>query len=419
MFTMDCRMTRGIYLRANGEINCYCSTGEQITVAQLPLDHLDFNFVDDFYYRGNFQHIRDCMNDHKLPFPVYCLKCNYLNPFGQFEREKVRTEIEWFHIEAMSACNLKCPFCVHGIPAEKRSFIRKGPSKLPVPLYNKVLQDIADAGLRLKWMYFSGRGEPGLHPQVWDMVKTAKTLFDTNFLVNTAGNIPYDDKIVDSGLDKIKIAFESLDQETYSRYRVGGHVEIPLELTRKIADRKTRVRSKTPEIIWQYVLFNFNDSDEELINYQVKALEYGVDRLRVIHTWTKNFSTRKPDDFPRIFPNIEFIDCYERGYGIPLNVLQTELDNALQTNNIRHYISLIARIFHWLEWDTENRDEYDHFATLSLCDDEIFKRRNDGNMVEGYKSILKRCLLELSNAYRQNGFAGESQRYLKFAEEIH
>jgi len=34
---MNCRMSRGIYLRANGEINCYCSTGEQITLAKLLL----------------------------------------------------------------------------------------------------------------------------------------------------------------------------------------------------------------------------------------------------------------------------------------------------------------------------------------------------------------------------------------------
>ncbi len=52
---MDCRMGRGIYLRANGEINCHCSTEEQVALAELPLEGEDWNFMHDFsriYFSG-------------------------------------------------------------------------------------------------------------------------------------------------------------------------------------------------------------------------------------------------------------------------------------------------------------------------------------------------------------------------------
>ncbi|WP_147819483.1 radical SAM protein [Salidesulfovibrio onnuriiensis] len=219
---MNCRMTRGIYLRANGEINCYCSTGEQVTLDMLPLDRSNWHFVDDHYLKGRFRQIRTAFSKESLPFPDQCAKCNYLASQESFDASLVEREVEWLHIEPAAVCNLRCPFCVHGIPSGERTWARPKPHLLPRILYTKLLDDLKDRNMNVRWMYFSGRGEPGLHPEIWDMVAEAKSKMDTNFLVNTNGNIPYDDMIVDSGLDKIKIALDSLDPDTYSRYRRGG-----------------------------------------------------------------------------------------------------------------------------------------------------------------------------------------------------
>ncbi|MCP4219515.1 MAG: hypothetical protein GY765_33075, partial [bacterium] len=97
---MDCYMTRGIYLRANGEINCYCSTGEQVSLAQLPVDRLDFDFMKDYYFNEKYQYLRDSVKNNRVPFPNQCLKCNYLRPNAEYPGDK--KEIEWFHVEAAS-----------------------------------------------------------------------------------------------------------------------------------------------------------------------------------------------------------------------------------------------------------------------------------------------------------------------------
>lgn len=410
-------MTRGIYLRANGEINCYCSTGEQIVLAKLPQNSFNSDFIREYYLKDKFKHIRDCMKDERLPFPIYCLKCDYFEPDEQFEPEKVETEIEWAHIEAAATCNLKCPFCVHGIPSEKRKYSREGPVLISQKFYNRLLKDIADAGLNIKWMYFSGRGEPGLHPDLWKMVKTAKGLFDTNFLVNTNGNIAYDDLIVDSGLDKIKIALESLDQATYSRYRIRGSVDRLLDLTKRIARRKEILGVKSPRIIWQKVMFNFNDSDEEFIEYQKRAIDSGVNELQFVFTWTKDSSVRRPEDFTKIFPDIEFIDWYQR-FNFSIEALQSELQDVLQSKNIVSNTALISKIMRWFEFGAETRDYFDEFANLSFSDKKLYDLRKNSPYVDEYKSALKKCLFELSGLYKQKGCDKESSIYSGFSEAV-
>ena len=288
---------------------------------------------------------------------------------------------------------------------------------IPVQFYNKILEDIHNAGLNIKWMYFSGRGEPGLHSDLWKMVETAKNLFDTNFLVNTNGNIKYDDMIVDSGLDKIKIAFESLYQETYGRYRVKGSVKRLLDLTQKIAERKRATDSNSPLIIWQKILFNYNDSDEELIEYQNRALEYGVDMLRIVYTWTADHSTKSPQDFPKIFPNIEFLDTYERD-NIGVERMRAEFEDAFKSRHISKHIDLASKILHWFELGTETRDDYDEFATLPFADERLYALRKEDPFADEFKKILKGCLFELSAYYKKTGDDSESSSYSELSQSI-
>jgi molybdenum cofactor biosynthesis enzyme MoaA len=414
---MNCRMTRGIYLRANGEINCYCSTGEQISLAQLPLHSLNYNFIDDYYLNPSFQHIRQSFQDDKLPFPAYCLKCNYLEPFGEFESAKVRSEIEWAHLEAAAACNLRCPFCVHGIPFARRKYTRNGPRFLPTDLYGKLMRDTAAAGLNIKWMYFSGRGEPGLHPDLWQMVATAKNIFDTNFLVNTNGNIAFDDRILQCGLDKIKIAIDSIDAETYARYRVNGDLQKVIDLTEKISNARAKKKRAKPEIIWQKVMFNFNDSDEELLAYQQEAMTRGVDTIKFVYTWTKDFSNRRPEDLPRTFPNIEILDTLAKSK-FTVAEMDYEMKRLLAQEDVPAIIRFIARILHWFELGTEDRDHYDSFASMEFSDERLYVLRKSDPLAHDYRMALKDSMVKLSEVYLNKGYTTESKKYKNFGESI-
>lgn len=380
---MNCRMVRGIYLRANGDINCYCSTGEQILLANIPPYSEGWNFVSDIYNNDKFTHIRESFSKNTLPFPAQCLKCNYLDPYKEYEEDKINSEIEWMHIEPSSACNLRCTFCVHGSATSQTKQHDITRKLISEESYQKILEDIRAAGMNIRWMYFSGRGEPGLHPGLWRMVRLAKKMFDTNFLVNTNGNINFSNDIVDSGLDKIKIALDSLNQDTYRRYRVGGDVNRALDLTRRIAERKKETMSTKPELIWQKVLFDYNDSKEELDHYQQQAKENGVDKLRICYTYTSGYSLSSTQDISNIFPNIEIINNRDR-----CDIKEEEINRSLtHESSISLNISIIQRIYHWLELGIENRFDYNTYALLPISDIRLYSSR------AGHEEFLRRITI--------------------------
>ena len=415
---MNCRMTRGVYLRANGEVNCYCSTGEQISLAQLPTaPEKNWNFLKDAYFGGRFTQLREAMSEDRLPFPVYCLKCNYFNATELYEPELLQKEIEWAHLEAAALCNLRCPFCVHGIPIEQRTYRREPPYLLPRELYSRMLRDVKETGMGFKWMYFSGRGEPTLHPELWDMVAEAKELFETDFLVNTNGNASFHPVIVDSGLDKIKIALDSHIQEQYARYRVKGNVDTVLRLTEAIAEYKARTNSSGPSIIWQKVLFNYNDSDEELIAYQELAERVGVDRIRLVFTFTEGQSERRPGETPVIFPNVEILDAAGRD-NIQLAEMRRLREQALTDNSIPKLISLANALLHWFQLGAEDREQYDTFANLPPYHEGLLKRRFGDPDFKEYCQSLADTFGALGCVYSKAGLNEEAVRYTSWGERM-
>ena len=406
---MNCNMTRGIYLRANGELNCYCSTGEQVTLGKLPPKDGDWNFVRDVYRGKRFSRVREAMARDILPFPRFCTKCNYLSPEVPAGPEGSET-IEWVHLEASALCNLRCPFCVHGASPDKGSRLRPKPHFLDPDLYRKMLDDIRDAGMGIRWIYFSGRGEPTLHPQVWNMVAETKERFDTNFLVNTNGNARFDPMIVDSGLDKIKIALDSLEQDVYARYRIGGSVETLLRLTDQIAEYKARTGRNNPTIVWQKVLFSFNSTPEQVAEYQRAAQRHGVDRIRLFFTWTKDFAERSLDEYDLFFPDIEIHNPYQRGLATPEELDAARL-RAREEGSPGGMIKVLSNYMHWAEHGTDDRFEYDAYARMGLCRPELYALRGEDEHSRAHFRIFNEALHDLAELYAGRGETIQANLY--------
>jgi radical SAM protein with 4Fe4S-binding SPASM domain len=86
-------------------------------------------------------------------------------------------------------------------------------------------------------------------------------------------------KTVESGLDKLIISVDGITQEVYETYRKGGNCEKVIEGTREILRQKKLLKSHTPHVVWQFVVFNSNQ-------HQVKAIkdlgrEIGVDEVKI------------------------------------------------------------------------------------------------------------------------------------------
>ncbi len=174
-------------------------------------------------------------------------------------------------IEPTTSCNLRCPECPSGL----RSFTRPT-GMLDEALFTSLIDQLKDT---LTYLTFYFQGEPYLHPKFLSLVKYAS---QQNIYTATSTNAHYlNDKqardTVESGLDRLIISLDGTDQETYQSYRVGGNIEKVLEGARNILKWRKELRSKTPYVVFQFLVVKPNE--HQIPEVQKLAKEMGIDNV--------------------------------------------------------------------------------------------------------------------------------------------
>lgn len=174
-------------------------------------------------------------------------------------------------LEPTTSCNLRCPECPSGL----RSFTRPT-GMLTDETYRSVIDEL---GSRLTYLIFYFQGEPYLNPKFLEQVKYAVT---KHIYTATSTNAHYlTDKVakqtVESGLDRLIISIDGTTQETYEQYRIGGKIDKVIEGTQNVVKWKKALKSKTPHIMFQYLVVKPNE--HQLEDAQALADELGVDEV--------------------------------------------------------------------------------------------------------------------------------------------
>lgn len=176
-------------------------------------------------------------------------------------------------IEPTTSCNLRCPECPSGL----RSFTRPT-GMLQDALFEKVIDELHS---NLSYLIFYFQGEPYLHPHFLNLVQYAS---QKNVYTATSTNAHYlNDKnaeaTVRSGLDRLIISIDGTSQDTYQSYRVGGSLEKVVEGTRNIIAWKKKLRSRTPHVIFQFLVVKPNE--HEIPEVYRLAHDLGVDEVKL------------------------------------------------------------------------------------------------------------------------------------------
>ena len=156
-------------------------------------------------------------------------------------------------IEPTTSCNLRCPECPSGL----RSFTRPT-GMMSTELFEDVIDQVKG---HLIYMLLYFQGEPYLHPHFFDLVRYAS---DQGIFTATSTNAHYlsDDnarKTVESGLDRLIVSIDGTTQETYEQYRVGGSLSKVIEGTENLVHWKKQLASRSPQIIFQYLVVKPNE----------------------------------------------------------------------------------------------------------------------------------------------------------------
>lgn len=261
-----CTQVNQIFLKANGKISCSCMRYYHILADARDTD------VGAWFDGQMMQYIRESYKEGFDPFS-FCQNC--LSRHATMDVEKASQELG-LHIEPSSQCNLWCSEC---LCTEERRFDNPPPRvNLDFAVYEKILRDLARAGKTPGSVAFVGFGEPLFNSSLpamsvltREMFPAAKIYIDTNanFGARRAR------EIADCGLSEVRLGIDGSNQENYAAYRTSGNFDKAFAFAGALADAIRRSGSKT-HVIWKYILFRHNDSDEAVLAAARMANEIGV-----------------------------------------------------------------------------------------------------------------------------------------------
>jgi hypothetical protein len=151
---------------------------------------------------------------------------------------------------------------------------------LDFDLFRRVVDE---AGPSLGRIDFFNYGEAFLHKRAVEMCEYIKSKFPHIYLYTSTNGLALSEaqarRLVHSGIDEVTFSLDGATPESYAKYRQRGRFEVALANLRAMADEKRGSGRDVPFLNWRYILFKWNDSDEEMALARRLAGEIGVDRL--------------------------------------------------------------------------------------------------------------------------------------------
>jgi hypothetical protein len=232
------------------------------------------------------------------------------------------------YIECTAACNISC-FQACCAPETGITRTRQA-GMLDWDLFTRVVDE---AGPSLVRIDFFNYGEAFLHKRAVEMCEYIKTKFPHIYLYTSTNGLALTEdrarRLVHSGIDEVTFSLDGASQDTYVKYRQRGNFEKAIANLRAMADEKHKSGRDVPYLNWRYILFTWNDSDEEMNRARAIAAEVGVDRL----CW--EITDHPEDSYSRRFvagaPEYERIrdevwDASQLGNAIPGTTPRAQID---------------------------------------------------------------------------------------------
>ena len=192
-------------------------------------------------------------------------------------------------IELASICDLACPYCYRQFLITPDRLMKEN---LAINLIDQAVE------LSVPSIKFNWRGEPLLHPKIFDLIKYAKQKGIPDVIINTNAstlNKSKTDALLNSGIDYVIFSFDGGTKATYEKNRVGRFTSNLFETVRDNIQYFCRRKSElglnfpwtrvqmvlTPDAIreQQQFLSLFNAYTDEVVvnNYDERGM--GVDLL--------------------------------------------------------------------------------------------------------------------------------------------
>lgn len=281
-------MCDSLYVKPDGGLPCWDDVGEDLILRTLDEQKLIAGEEEPVFYTPELKHVRRSFQAGELPYPDFCTRCP-LNGHGLATSLEPRI-MNVLHVEPAWLCQLACPQC---FTPKERMGLKKPPYYMSVDFYRGLLEQLKNEGVEhIRFVHFEGRGDPLLNKELNVMVELTKKYFPDSFVMATThGNYPYKPWMHTCGLDVLRLSVDGAFEESYQKYRVGGKLSKVLKLMADIKEARAEFPDSNMRLEWKYILFEWNDSDEEIREAGRIADEMDL-RLRFCLTHTPGRSQR-------------------------------------------------------------------------------------------------------------------------------
>lgn len=288
---MNCDALQRLYIRANGDVPCYDDAGLSVLLGSIETES-----IVTLLANARYSHIRSSLASGTEPWRATCGHCGLLrkgdSTVDLFGERRILT----LQLETSLACNMRCPCCCNAVEVQTRP----RPHILDLRLLDRVLCDLRDSGYEVMEVEYCGHGEPILHPKFPEAIRLVRDRFPhARQRLITNGSRDYARTTGGNALDEIVVSCDGFYQASYEQYRVGGVVDHALAFLR---DAPPMLAGRAQRRVWKYLVFEFNDSDEELLAAQYAAHEMGIDLLSFVLTHSRFRSKRFTNETLHLLP---------------------------------------------------------------------------------------------------------------------
>ena len=202
---------------------------------------------------------------------------NYRKVWNEVNNFKLETDFPLFlHIEPSYKCNFRCPMCVQGIPELKRKFGYA--EQITTEQIRKIL--VEGQKYNCPSISFQGDNEPFLIKEMPDWFDLARKFGFQDIMVNTNGSIMTEslaERIIKSGLTRIRFSLDAITQETYDKIRTGGIFQQVMDNINLFIAKRMQLKSSLPVIGVNFVKMKANQHEiEEFIDYWNSRVDFIV-----------------------------------------------------------------------------------------------------------------------------------------------
>lgn len=292
---MICRMIFDeLCVLANGDIVCSCGDPAGIRVfGNVRRDRIADVYNGRLYRKARRRQLAAQPDSYCPVIKTFC--GGRVSRASAADGETGRS-VKMLQLEPISFCNLKCPCC----PAT-RFFVDPAyrvdrAAILPLAVMEDVVAQLPD----LEKLLFYNFGEPFLHREAIPFLRSVRRNRPDVVIHASTNGLSLDaSKIAalanENLVDRIVFSIDGAREESYRTYRVRGTLKKALgALEALVAARELAGTRDRLEIHWQYILFEWNDSDQEIGEARARAKDIGVP-LKWVFTHTAGASRRFRD----------------------------------------------------------------------------------------------------------------------------